>query len=361
MRLNLYHRMGRMQQFLDENTVFPPVNTDFFSSLMARYRHARNRVERVAEIFDSDLSGVIEHFVTGNLESDRVGIIDPVRLFKKERAIKALDASFWDQALRMTDVLDVMPQARRSDWFDQIRSLQTPEFEEESVRSTILSLLQRRHDFLAERIDGIFKGLSSEHVTNKPHAFSRRMIIHYVVCERFGSVESRKAGLITDLRSVISRFMGLNEVEWSSSFSLVAHARKYHGTWFDVDGGALRLRVYKKGTAHLEVHPDMAWRLNAILATILPSFPRNSGGSPRKRPGVRPGGLSSGPCRYQSGSTFLKSDPQSILSTAIGHKWPHSHTLAIALSELRFARSWSGLVGLRIVTVIFTSTTNPST
>ncbi|MDP4390780.1 hypothetical protein, partial [Escherichia coli] len=63
-----------MHQFLDENTVFPPVNTDFFSSLMARYRHARNRVERVAEIFESDLSGVIEHFVTGNLESDRVGI-----------------------------------------------------------------------------------------------------------------------------------------------------------------------------------------------------------------------------------------------------------------------------------------------
>src|SRR6185312_1862160 len=37
-----------------------------------------------------------------------------------------------------------------------------------------------------------------------------------------------------------------------------------------LDGGALRLRVYKKATAHLEIHPDMAWRLNAILHTLYP-------------------------------------------------------------------------------------------
>ena len=37
------------------------------------------------------------------------------------------------------------------------------------------------------------------------------------------------------------------------------------------DGGALRIRVYGGvGTAHLEVHPDMAWRLNAILASLYP-------------------------------------------------------------------------------------------
>ena len=33
----------------------------------------------------------------------------------------------------------------------------------------------------------------------------------------------------------------------------------------------MRIRCYKKGTAHLEIHPDMAWRLNAILALLYPS------------------------------------------------------------------------------------------
>lgn len=45
---------------------------------------------------------------------------------------------------------------------------------------------------------------------------------------------------------------------------------KATGEWHVVDGGALRIRVYKKGTAHLEVHPDMAWRLNHALAHLYP-------------------------------------------------------------------------------------------
>ena len=36
-----------------------------------------------------------------------------------------------------------------------------------------------------------------------------------------------------------------------------------YGEWFDVDGGALRMRLYKKGTAHIEVH-EHALVVNAI-------------------------------------------------------------------------------------------------
>jgi hypothetical protein len=43
------------------------------------------------------------------------------------------------------------------------------------------------------------------------------------------------------------------------------------GQWVPLDGGALRLRLYAGiGTAHLEVHPEMAYRLNAVLASLYP-------------------------------------------------------------------------------------------
>jgi hypothetical protein len=32
----------------------------------------------------------------------------------------------------------------------------------------------------------------------------------------------------------------------------------------------LRAKAFQKGTAHLEIHPDMAWRLNDILAFLYP-------------------------------------------------------------------------------------------
>jgi len=57
------------------------------------------------------------------------------------------------------------------------------------------------------------------------------------------------------------------------------------GEWLSIDGGAMRIRCYKKGTAHLEIHPDMAWRLNAILATLYPTaIPAEFRTAPKKRP-----------------------------------------------------------------------------
>ena len=51
-----------------------------------------------------------------------------------------------------------------------------------------------------------------------------------------------------------------------------------------IDGGALRIRCYLKGTAHLEVHPDMAWRLNGVLASLYPAaIPAEFRQKPKKR------------------------------------------------------------------------------
>lgn len=49
-----------------------------------------------------------------------------------------------------------------------------------------------------------------------------------------------------------------------------------------VDGGSLRLKAFLKGTVHLEIHPEMAWRLNDILAFLyLAAIPAEHRQKPR--------------------------------------------------------------------------------
>jgi hypothetical protein len=184
--------------------------------------------------------------------------------------------------MQMTDVYDCMPQARRDYWRAQLEGKKSahignrneeipplPDFEEATVRATMSDLLNMRGKFFAERVDGIFRGLSGEHVTNCPEGFSKRMIIGYMLS--YGSIRHEKAGLINDLRCVIAKFMGRDEPKYRASDVAIREMYESTGQWHVLDGGALRVRVYKKGTAHLEVHPDMAWRLNQVLAGLYPT------------------------------------------------------------------------------------------
>lgn len=149
--------------------------------------------------------------------------------------------------------------------------LPLPDFTSETVRNTLAGLLSMRVQFLGERVDGIFQGLSGEHVTNAPEAFGKRMIIANVLTS-YGTSNHSKTGLINDLRCVIAKFMGRDDPKFYATDSLLMHRLKGHwGEWVTLDGGALKVRLYKKGTAHMEVHPDMAWRLNQILAHLYPA------------------------------------------------------------------------------------------
>lgn len=254
--------------FAKDEEFFAPSNFDLVDGLISQYQHNRKKIERVAEFVNSDVSDVLDYFLTGNSDKfNRNGSVKEV--FKLEGALAYLNATFWSKALGLTDVLSMMPQKRRDEWHKSITDRKTPEFEEATVRDTLQGLLSSRHKFFAERVDGIFRSLSHEHVTNCPQGFNKRMILGYVFNE-FSFSSSSQCGHINDLRSVIAKFMGRDEPHYNSSQSLVAAARHNYGQWMIVDGGAMRIRVYKKGTAHLEIHPDMAWRLNQILASIHP-------------------------------------------------------------------------------------------
>jgi hypothetical protein len=256
----------------DAAPFFAPVAHDLVDQLVGQYAAARQRIEGVAAFTGEALNqGVMDYFISGNMTDDRGRSMLPSakQLFQADGAIRALNSAYWSKALALTDVLDTMPQKRRDEWHESIRQLKTPDFTGESARSTLGDLLRMRGQFLAERVDGIFRGLSGEHVTNAPEAFGKRMIVARVLSE-WGTSDYQTCGIINDLRAVIAKFMGRDEPKYNASDSLVRALKGRWGEWVPVDGGALRVRLYRKGTAHLEVHPDLAYRLNQVLASLYP-------------------------------------------------------------------------------------------
>ena len=268
---------------------FAPVSTTVLNTLFGQYDSAAADIDRCGQFWkETQNSHTLHYFLEGNADINRGNTSltgSAKQLFNTVNAIAALDAAYWSKTLALTDILDSMPQARRTEWHGLIRDHKTPKFEQDTVRSTLLDLLQKRSTFLAERVDGIFKSLSADHVTNVPEGFRKRMIIARAL-DTYGYANSYVCGHINDLRCVIAKFMGRGEPKYSLGYQLVDGIRLAggYGEWHSVDGGALRIRIYKKGTAHLEVHPNMAWRLNCILAQMHPlAIPAEFRTKPKKQ------------------------------------------------------------------------------
>ncbi len=279
--------MGSMIEVLamdDPAEFFAPVASNVVDSMIGQYQSTRQRIDSIYGLIAGEMAGAMEYIMEGNRSHDR-SPPSVSSLFSDEgkaKSIAALNSAYWSKAMQMTDVIDCMPQARRDEWSKSIRDMTTPDFEEETVRATLQTMLASRQKFFGERVDGIFRALSGEHVTNCPQGFGKRMIINYV---HGGYYATERCGYINDLRAVIAKFMGRDEPKWNSSQTVVNHAYKQHGQWITLDGGALRIRCYLKGTAHLEVHPDMAWRLNSVLASMYPrAIPPEFRSKPKKHP-----------------------------------------------------------------------------
>lgn len=254
---------------------FAPVSYSALDELIMRREAMKKEMEFLCATVEQAQFGAMAVLLRANLDRDTHMSVP--KLFDLKRGIMQLDSDMWHQAMRLTDVWDYMPQARRSQWNTQLSAwkeergyqygkkpeLDMMPFERDAVVNTIKQLLLMRTQFFSEKVDGIFRGLSGEHVTNSPMGFGKRMIIANVSAWE-------KTGLIDDLRMVIAKFRGLPEKLGMSSGDLLRRM-PHSGEWFDIDGGAMRIRLYKVGTAHFEVHEDLAWKLNKVLAALYPA------------------------------------------------------------------------------------------
>lgn len=235
-------------------------------ALLAEYRQSKAEIERIAAYVADKKSSVMPYFLSGMFVTHRRMEFTANQLFDGRAAIGALNAAFWDRALKLTDVLDVMPAKMRNEWCEQIRHHQTPAFDTDTVRATLQTLVLNRKEFFADRVEGVFLNLSDVHLTNCPEGFYRRMVIRHVL-DGWKQVSRERVSYLHDLRCVIARFSGRPDPTYQDTYAAVdgIHTERRYGVWHDFDGG-FRLRLHKVGTAHLEVAPDMADRLNGVLA-----------------------------------------------------------------------------------------------
>jgi hypothetical protein len=259
------------------DTFFAPVETDVIDGLLGRYGLMYAKLKNIsATVREGENADAVEYFMRGNVRNSRLHM-PPVRVvFDLPGAIASLNADFWQQALNLTDVYEYMPNDRRNEWNNQIHEMKAPDFEENAVRATLSELLFSRQKFFSERVDGIFRSLSRSHVTNRPEGFSKRMIIECMF-DQWGMCNYERTGYVDDLRKVIAKFMGRDATGLNTTNKILNIARARSGEWVAIDGGALRVKAFMKGTIHLEIHPDMAWRLNDILAFLHPAATRLDG------------------------------------------------------------------------------------
>ncbi len=231
---------------------FAPVSADLVDNLIGRYTLMRSTLAMLSDVVLTGVnSQAVEHFIRGNTNGQRGYIMSVDKIFSLPGAVASLNADYWSQALALTDVYEYMPNERRNEWNNQIHEQTTPDFDENTVRATLTELLFSRQKFFSERVDGIFRSLSGAHVTNRPEGFGKRMIIDRVFNE-WDTLNHERSGYIDDLRKVIAKFMGREAGGYRTTDRALNIAWARPGEWLTLDGGALRIKVFMKGTAHLD-------------------------------------------------------------------------------------------------------------
>lgn len=252
-------------------------------SLFAYYEIIKQRIASLPGLLNAVDSYALYYMVEGNIEKSRRSYVHGAisQLTDVAKSIAVLDAEYWDKALKLTDVLDTMPSVRRVEWQEQISARTTPVFEKKAVISTLVTLLGERSRFFSERVDGVFQSLSKEHVTNNPAAFTKRFIISNFLthtkssgCE-WWDVNSKTCGYVDDLRVLVNQISGRldKSVNYSSTYRMFSRisSKGLFGQWYSIDGGAMRFKLFKVGTVHIEIHPDVSAVLNNALSHLYPS------------------------------------------------------------------------------------------
>ncbi|MGI0646865.1 DUF4942 domain-containing protein [Pseudomonas aeruginosa] len=253
--------------------------------LFESYARDMEGLKQMAAVMSApDARSVVKYFEHASY-CERVGYsrVD-MSIFDYDAGKSALDALHWERALNMTNLLELMPQNRRSEWDDTIRQRKTPEFTREAVLSTLRDFQSNTFKYFAERVDGVFRALSGDHVTNVPQGFSKRLIIAQAI-DSLDLVSTEKSGFVYDLRCVVARVLGLEEPNDYLGSPVIKGLRSHYGKWMPVDGGCMRFKLFQNGNLHIEVGPDLAWKLNAVLATLYPmAIPSQFRSKPKKLP-----------------------------------------------------------------------------
>lgn len=250
-----------------------------------------NRYDFIIEDYENEklsvLDGLHHFFDNSNLETlwnitrdirdnrnhtAQLPTIDFLRGFMThEKVLKQLDIKYWTKLMTELNVYAYMPSKEREKWQDQIREGNVPVFNMESIKPTISDVMRDLPRLFADRLKGAHDTLSRAHKTNKAQQFDKRLIFQVMYPDKYswggGNYSRVTVGAINDIRSTISQLLGGEQLnEWDTEKMLTSISKNGHfGEWVKIDP-YIAVRIYKKGTCHLEIHPRLLDQLNNILS-----------------------------------------------------------------------------------------------
>lgn len=270
--------------------LFEPVKIETFADLVVEHDAQARRMNWLADMVmvesDHDGCDVLHHFAEGNNLDGAEAIAR--RLFGRERGLKALASSFWRKAMSLTDCYEEMIADDKRKWDEMLKRYEpvtedygetvvhpaVPDFTAENIQATFSQLIADRSDSFAKRVDGVFKALSPDHVTNRPQGFGSKLILaNLLESGRYSFGRWSDFEYLRDLRRVIGTFMGRGRYDQHKSdlHEICKRARDYnHNSWVWIDGNSWAIKAFHNGNVHVKLHPEMVYRLNMVLASLYP-------------------------------------------------------------------------------------------
>ncbi len=181
---------------------------------------------------------------------------------------KDLDKRFWRLAFNKTGFMLIMDQEAKQSFESDIER-NPPEFSEENIRSTFLTLAQSAEEMFNRGLINVFRGLSKHHKTNtsSPFKVNRKAILTLMTRKTSSGglqidFHSWATGKLNDIDRVVKVLSGCDHVPYALQNSVnqsFLNGEDYQDAFYRVKG-------FYNGNMHIEfLRNDILEKANDII------------------------------------------------------------------------------------------------
>lgn len=245
-----------------------PSNYDYIDTLIERYNEEKDEALTVHEY----MSKLGETVLRNVFETSRYSF-----LRKDDEMKHRLKRNYWLEVYNRSNLSDIISSKEQTKILKNLDDVNIPEFTRENIESTIESWIGNAYRLFSEKVDSIFERLSGDHITNQPHGFTKKIIYKNLVSytwftSTFNMYMFSDYGLdvIHDLRTAIQVLYKL-PISTKHDTKLILQTINERNEYTSFDHGAFKVKIFKNGNAHIELHPHVAILLNCELAKLYPT------------------------------------------------------------------------------------------
>lgn len=261
----------------------PTLTTPAVDELIASYAEGEEEMRRLHEaLMKEGTRKTLAMFADGaqvyyqSASHGRSWGVEFMELFDLERAVNARRETYWFKLFDACCLTTVLPADLWNQWSETFTSWRTgkglalPPFTHETVYKCLSLIDGHRANFFSMRVDSVWRSLSGWHKTNAGSGFGERFIIDFMFNDWGGTTGKDRA--FQDLVNVCTTVLNGADDPFFNAYGELRHARDKHlGEWVELLDGILRIKAFKRGTLHCDVHPEIARRLNVALAYLHPT------------------------------------------------------------------------------------------